>query len=475
MLRLTWFSARSAAARSRRSRSKVAAARRQPPAARRSGAVASGPSTTRPYAAAVCSGVADVQVVGERLGPVLPRVRGGVGADVAVRPSPAAARCRSAAAARRRSPRARRRTGSRNAFERSGSGLARPAPASTSGRSRAAGGRAACGRARPAASRIASRWPSSPSARSMVITPVVVPGDDRLVRAGQQVEREPVLRVLVPRRRPAAPGRRAGRPAGAWRPRCGRTPGSAAASPSAGRVRVSAQQSHSGRSGVVSQLHAARSALTQPDEPAVGPPVVQHQHPAVRARVPEIGVADEAAGALEGDEGGTVGAGERAHAAWYPVLSGRYTGRGPERGTSPNTRGTTLGGVQPPTVLVVDYGAQYAQLIARRVREAQVYSEIVPGDTPVAEILAREPAAIDPLRRPVQRLRAGRAARRPARCSPRACRCSGICYGFQAMAQALGGEVAPDGTREYGRTELTVADDAGAAARGPARRGIRCG
>ncbi|GAA3245456.1 glutamine-hydrolyzing GMP synthase [Pseudonocardia petroleophila] len=113
--------------------------------------------------------------------------------------------------------------------------------------------------------------------------------------------------------------------------------------------------------------------------------------------------------------------------------------------------------MQPPTVLVVDYGAQYAQLIARRVREAQVYSEIVPGDTSVEEIVARKPAALILSGGPSSVYAEGAPAVDPELFTA-GIPVLGLCYGFQAMARALGGEVAPDGTREYGRTELTVTD-----------------
>jgi GMP synthase (glutamine-hydrolysing) len=117
--------------------------------------------------------------------------------------------------------------------------------------------------------------------------------------------------------------------------------------------------------------------------------------------------------------------------------------------------------VQPPTVLVVDYGAQYAQLIARRVREAQVYSEIVPAGTPVEELVARKPAALILSGGPSS-VYAADAPRVDAELFTAGIPVLGLCYGFQAMASALGGEVAPDGTREYGRTELTVTGSPGA-------------
>lgn len=109
-------------------------------------------------------------------------------------------------------------------------------------------------------------------------------------------------------------------------------------------------------------------------------------------------------------------------------------------------------------VLVVDLGAQYAQLIARRVREAGVYSEIVAADTPVAELQCRDPAAIILSGGPAS-VYEPEAPRVDPRLFGLGIPVLGICYGFQAMALALGGQVARTGNREYGRTALRVESD----------------
>jgi len=104
---------------------------------------------------------------------------------------------------------------------------------------------------------------------------------------------------------------------------------------------------------------------------------------------------------------------------------------------------------------VVDFGAQYAQLIARRVREARVYSEVIPSTASVEEIKAKDPQAIVLSGGPASVYADGAPQLDPALFDldiP----VFGICYGFQAMAQALGGTVARTGTSEYGRTELNV-------------------
>jgi GMP synthase (glutamine-hydrolysing) len=111
--------------------------------------------------------------------------------------------------------------------------------------------------------------------------------------------------------------------------------------------------------------------------------------------------------------------------------------------------------VNADLVLVVDYGAQYAQLIARRVREAHVYSEIVPHGTPVADLLARRPKAVILSGGPAS-VYAPDAPDTDADLFTAGVPVFGICYGFQAMAQALGGEVARTGGSEFGRTPLTV-------------------
>jgi len=108
-------------------------------------------------------------------------------------------------------------------------------------------------------------------------------------------------------------------------------------------------------------------------------------------------------------------------------------------------------------VLVVDFGAQYAQLIARRVREARVYSEVVPHTMPLAAMLAKRPAAIILSGGPASVYADGAPSVDPALFDA-GVPVLGICYGFQAMARALGGEVGRTGTREYGSTTVAVRD-----------------
>ncbi|HEV7861361.1 MAG TPA: glutamine-hydrolyzing GMP synthase, partial [Acidimicrobiia bacterium] len=108
-------------------------------------------------------------------------------------------------------------------------------------------------------------------------------------------------------------------------------------------------------------------------------------------------------------------------------------------------------------ILVVDFGAQYAQLIARRVREANVYSEIVPRDMPVAEMLARRPRGIIFSGGPSSVHVEGAPQIDPS-IYDSGVPVLGICYGCQLIAQQLGGEVRRTGSGEYGRTSLQVID-----------------
>ncbi|MGH8909124.1 MAG: glutamine-hydrolyzing GMP synthase [Egibacteraceae bacterium] len=105
------------------------------------------------------------------------------------------------------------------------------------------------------------------------------------------------------------------------------------------------------------------------------------------------------------------------------------------------------------TVLVLDFGAQYAQVIARRVREAQVYSEVVPHDITAAQVAARRPVALILSGGPASVYAPGAPAVDPGLFEV-GVPVLGICYGQQLMASALGGEVARTGVSEYGRTAL---------------------
>src|SRR6476659_5283998 len=107
------------------------------------------------------------------------------------------------------------------------------------------------------------------------------------------------------------------------------------------------------------------------------------------------------------------------------------------------------------TIVVLDFGSQFTQLIARRLRELSVYSEILPFNTPIAEIRARTPVGIVLSGGP-------RSVSEPSapRCEPEVYDAGvpvlGICYGMQLMTDALGGEVAPAPHREYGHAVIHI-------------------
>lgn len=120
-------------------------------------------------------------------------------------------------------------------------------------------------------------------------------------------------------------------------------------------------------------------------------------------------------------------------------------------------------------VLVVDFGAQYAQLIARRVREAGVYSELVPHSMPVDEILAKDPKAIILSGGPASVFEPG-APTIDTMVFESGVPVLGICYGFQVMAYELGGKVDKAALGEYGKTEAAIDDAEGILADSPAEQ-----
>jgi GMP synthase (glutamine-hydrolysing) len=111
------------------------------------------------------------------------------------------------------------------------------------------------------------------------------------------------------------------------------------------------------------------------------------------------------------------------------------------------------------TIAVLDFGSQFTQLIARRLRELSVYSEILPGDTPYPEIARRRPVGIILSGGPKSVREAG-APRCDAAVYGARVPVLGICYGMQLMTDALGGEVAPAPQREFGLATIRVEDGA---------------
>jgi GMP synthase (glutamine-hydrolysing) len=128
-------------------------------------------------------------------------------------------------------------------------------------------------------------------------------------------------------------------------------------------------------------------------------------------------------------------------------------------GCTPYNSATAFTNVAHQTIVVLDFGSQFTQLIARRLRELCVYSEILPFDTPIAEIRKRNPVGIILSGGPKSVSEDG-----APHCEPAVFGADlpllGICYGMQLMTAALGGEVAPAPHREFGLATIRVSPNA---------------
>ncbi|MDQ6746834.1 MAG: glutamine-hydrolyzing GMP synthase, partial [Candidatus Dormibacteraeota bacterium] len=122
---------------------------------------------------------------------------------------------------------------------------------------------------------------------------------------------------------------------------------------------------------------------------------------------------------------------------------------------------------QHDTVLVLDFGSQYSQLIARRVREAKVYAELVPGTISAAEVRRRAPRGLIFSGGPASVYAEGAPRPDPA-LYELGLPILGVCYGMQLLAHDLGGRVAPTDRREYGRASVSVDERSGLFANLPA-------
>src|SRR5438477_10205117 len=124
---------------------------------------------------------------------------------------------------------------------------------------------------------------------------------------------------------------------------------------------------------------------------------------------------------------------------------------------SPDTTAGAASGLGRQTIAVLDYGGQYVQLIARRVRESRVYCEIFPHDVTPAELRARNVIGVILSGGPASVYDEGAPSLDP-RVINGDFPVLGICYGMQLMAHLLGGDVVAQGTREYGPATVAIAD-----------------